>query len=490
MKKNSIYISLVIAVSTLVMASFEVAAQDYYTSQLTIENLAIVKDADVTNISLDINLNNLIIDKNELLIITPVVVSNSSENKKELDAITIIGKRRNRVLQRPFTYEGKPNIDIANENTLIRNNESSQLVSYTTSLPYEEWQRDAQLLISTEVIGCANCRDYEPEIVLTDRILKEQFVPEYSYTYIVPEVEEIKQRSETYSAYLNYMVGRWNLLREYKNNETELKKVEGIIMEIKNDPDLTISDFTITGYASPEGSSQSNLLLSQRRAESFATFIEGKYEFDANQFTIKWEGEDWNGLREAVAASSLANKNDVIEIINSVSDQDARDGRIIALDNGVTYRRLLNDFYPPLRRNDYKIAFVSRPFDVDEAAEVIKTRPKLLSLNEMFHVANTFPAVSAEYREVFEVAAKTFPESETANINVAVTELNNNNIDAALERLEKMKDSPAAWNMLGVAYAQKDMDEQAEEYFNKAIEQGDEDALHNLQQLERYLQDK
>ena len=108
----------------------------------------------------------------------------------------------------------------------------------------------------------------------------------------------------------------------------------------------------------------------------------------------------------------------------------------------------------------------------------------------MFHVANRFPAVSAEYREVFEVAAKTFPESETANINVAVTELNNNNIDAALERLEKMKDSPAAWNMLGVAYAQKDMDEQAEEYFNKAIEQGDEDALHNLQQLERYLQDK
>lgn len=490
MKKNSIYISLVIAVSTLVMASFEVAAQDYYTSQLTIENLNVVKDADVTNISLDINLNNLNINKNELLIITPVVVSNSSENKKELDAITIIGKRRNRVLQRPFTYEGKPNIDIANENTLIRNNESSQLVSYTTSLPYEEWQRDAQLILSTEVIGCANCRDNEPEIVLTDRILREQFVPEYSYTYIVPEVEEIKQRSETYSAYLNYMVGRWNLLREYKNNETELKKVEGIIMEIKNDPDLTISDFTITGYASPEGSSQSNLLLSQRRAESFATFIEGKYEFDANQFTIKWEGEDWNGLREAVAASSLANKNDVIEIINSVSDQDARDGRIIALDNGVTYRRLLNDFYPPLRRNDYKIAFVSRPFDVDEAAEVIKTRPKLLSLNEMFHVANTFPAVSAEYREVFEVAAKTFPESETANINVAVTELNNNNIDAALERLEKMKDSPAAWNMLGVAYAQKDMDEQAEEYFNKAIEQGDEDALHNLQQLERYVQNK
>ncbi|MBF6598463.1 MAG: DUF3868 domain-containing protein [Fermentimonas sp.] len=490
MKTNSIYISLVITVATLVMASFEVAAQDYYSTQLTLENINIVKDADVTNISLDINLNNLNIDKNELLIITPIVVSNSSENKKELDAITIIGKRRNRVLQRPFTYEGKPNIDIANENTLIRNNESSQLVSYTTSLPYEEWQRDAQLLISTEVIGCANCRDYEPEIIVTDRILTERFVPEYQFSYITPEVEEIKERSETYSAHLNYVVGRWDLLPGYENNAAVLAKVDDIIQELKGDNDLTISNFTITGYASPEGTQQSNLLLSQRRAQSFAKHIEAKYGYNSNQFKVEWKGEDWNGLREAIISSDLANKNDIIDIISSVSDIDARDGRIRAFDNEVTYNRILNELYPPLRRNDYNIAFVSRPFDVEEAAEVIKTRPKLLSLNEMFHVANTFPAESAEYREVFEVAAKTFPESETANINVAVTELNNNNIDAALERLEKMKDSPAAWNMLGVAYAQKDMDEQAEEYFNKAIEQGDEDALHNLQQLERYVQDK
>jgi tetratricopeptide (TPR) repeat protein len=344
-------------------------------------------------------------------------------------------------------------------------------------------------VLRTEVIGCADCLDNEPDMLLTDRLLPERFVPEYSYTYIVPDVEEVKQRSETYSAYLNYMVGRWNLLREYKNNATELKKVEDIIMELKNNPDLTISDFTITGYASPEGSSQSNLLLSQRRAESFAKFLETKYEYDVSQFTIKWAGEDWNGLKEAVAASGLANKNDIIEIINTVSDQDARDGRIIALDNGVTYKRLLNDFYPQLRRNDYNIAFVSRPFNVKEASEIIKTSPNLLSLNEMFHVANTFPADSEEFREVFETAVSTFPESEVANMNVAITELNNNKIDAALRRLEKMKDNPAAWNLLGVCYAQKGMNEQAAEYFKRAIEHGDAVASHNLQQLERYLKD-
>lgn len=478
-------IYIVIALMTITLP--DVFGQEYYNDQLTIENLNISKEGDVINISMDVNLNNLKLNKNEMLIVTPVILSKETEDAKELEPFTVIGKLRNKVLQRSYNSIGKVVLNFPENSKVIRKNGTDQSIQYASSLPFDEWQRDAQFVLRTEVIGCADCLDNEPDMLLTDRLLPERFVPEYSYTYIVPDVEEVKQRSETYSAYLNYMVGRWNLLREYKNNATELKKVEDIIMELKNNPDLTISDFTITGYASPEGSSQSNLLLSQRRAESFAKFLETKYEYDVSQFTIKWAGEDWNGLKEAVAASGLANKNDIIEIINTVSDQDARDGRIIALDNGVTYKRLLNDFYPQLRRNDYNIAFVSRPFNVKEASEIIKTSPNLLSLNEMFHVANTFPADSEEFREVFVIAVNTFPESETANINVAVAELNNNNIDAALSRLEKMKDNPAAWNLLGVCYAQKGMNEQAVTYFNRAIDNGDEAASGNLKQLERYI---
>lgn len=489
MKKNSLYISIVITVVTLVMATTGAVAQDYYSTKITTENITIVKDADITNISLDLNLNNVEIDKNELLILTPMVVSNKGENSKALDPITIIGKRRNKVLQRPFTYEGKPIINTSNQYFLQRNNGSNQSISYTTSFPYEEWQRDARIILSTEVIGCANCRDIEPEIILSDKMLTERFVPEYQFSYITPEVEEIKERSETYSAHLNYRVGRWDLLPDFQSNATVLAKVDEIIQELKNDTDLKISNFTITGYASPEGTQQSNLLLSQRRAESFAKYIENKYGYNTNQFKVEWKGEDWNGLREAIVSSTLDNKNELIRIIDTVADMDARDREIRAIDNGATYNKILNELYPSLRRNDYNIGFVSRPFNVDEAAEVIKSRPKLLSLNEMFHVANRFPAESAEFKEVFEVAAKTFPESEISNINVAVTELNNNNVDAALERLDKVKENKESWNLLGVIHAKKGNVEEAANYFRKSMEAGNKDASHNMQQLERYLQD-
>ncbi len=482
------HLSIVILLTILMSPLALTVAQDNYSNRLSISNISIQKETEAINISMDIDLAKLNINKNELIIITPVVESNEPGKSIELEPYAVLGKKRNKVLNRPFTWSGKTELTIPQDNKILYKRGHNQLIHYTATIPYDEWQRDAQLVLKTEVIGCADCFDSEPNRHLS-AFLGPKYIPDYRFSYIEPAVEEIKQRSETYSAYLNYMVGKWDLLLHYKNNEAELKKVEEIIMQLNNDSDLTITDFTITGYASPEGSSQSNLLLSQRRAESFATFIEGKYDYDPNQFTVKWVGEDWDGLRTAVATSNLANKNQIIEIIENVADFDARDERIIALDNGATYRRLLNDFYPPLRRNDYSISFVSRPFNVKEAAEVINTRPKLLSLNEMYLVAGSFKDEGKEFNHIFEIAAQTFPDDATANINVAVQDLQNNKTDEVINRLEQFADNPQALNLLGLAYAKKEMYSKAQEYLNQAIAKGSKDAIHNIQQLKRVMED-
>lgn len=487
MKKNSIHIFIVITTALLIM-SLKLTAQESYTNQLTIDNLVISKEANITGIDMNVNLKNLNINKNELLIVTPVIVSNDKKNEAELEQFAIIGKLRNKVLERPFFWNGKPNLSMLKEYLVLRKNGTTQSIHYIASTPFEEWQRQAKLVLRSKITGCAECQEELSDMIISNKILNEKFVPDYRYTYVVPEVEEVKTRSESYSAHLNYIVGRWDLLPSFQNNASVLAKVDNIINELKNDKDLNITDFTITGYASPEGTSQSNMLLSQRRAESFAQYLEKKYGYKSNQFTVNWLGEDWNGLKDALLTSNLSNKNDILSIIESESNLDARDARLIALDNGVTYRKLLNELYPPLRRNDYNIAFVSRPFNVEEASEIIKTRPKLLSLNEMFLVANTYPENSKEYYEVFEIAARTFPESSTANINVAVSELRANKVDAALQRLEKLKDTPEAWNLLGVAYVLKGMNQQASEYFKKASERGDVDAAHNTQQLKQFIE--
>lgn len=63
----------------------------------------------------------------------------------------------------------------------------------------------------------------------------------------------------------------------------------------------------------------------------------------------------------------------MLDIITSTGNPDARDAKIIALDNGATYRTLLDRYYPALRRTDYVIAYNVRAFDVEEAREVIRS---------------------------------------------------------------------------------------------------------------------
>lgn len=480
---------LVYTAALLLTSLFSLRAQQSYLDEISAENTSITKKAGITIVNFDYNLDKLTLDKNHMLVITPIVTSADGSKKIELEPVIVLGRTRNNIINRPYTWKGKtaPNPDaFAN---LVRKNGTSQKIHYSNTLPYESWQRQAHLLLKSEIAGCADCALQGSVKNILDKILPDAFIPDYRMAYIIPEVEPVKQRSERYSAHLNYIVGRYDLLPNFENNASELAKVDKIINELKADKDLRITDFVISGYASPEDSKARNLMLSQRRAETFAKYTEKKYGYNRNQFKVEWFGEDWKGLRDAVTTSQLPNKDAIVQIIDNVPDFDARDARLIALDNGQTYSRLLREFYPPLRRNDYDISFISRPFNVDEAKEVIKTKPKLLSLNEMFLVANTYPNDSPEYKKVFDIAADTFPKSEVANLNAAVGELQKNNPDAAIKRLQTIQNSDKAMNLMGIAYALKKDENRAKDFFNKAIQKGNADATYNLSQYQQYIDD-
>lgn len=486
MKRTYIY-TILAAITALFVTVATTTAQVNYIEQIKVENPTISKKAGVTNVDMDVNFTDLKLNKNDLIIITPVVVSNETETEVALEPFVIKGKLRNKVLERPFNWKGKPQLNIPPHYQLVRDNGSVQTLHYATTFPFDEWQRQASLVFRTQVIGCADCSEDGGKTMI-DKILPDKFIPDLRMPYTVPVVEEIKQRSEQYSARLNFVVGRHDILPNFENNASVLAKVDEIIRELKSNKDLTITDFTISGYASPEDTYKRNMALSQRRAESFARYLEKKYGYNRNRFKVEWFGEDWDGLKKAVQASNLSNKDAIVEIIDNVADHDARDSRIIALDNGQTYSKLLSEFYPPLRRNDYTIAFVSRAFNVEEAKEMIKKNPKLLSLNEMYHVANTYSQDSPQYKEVFDIACRTFPDAEVACLNASVGELKANNPDLVLKYLQKF-DSPAAMNLKAIAYMQKENYAKAGELFKKAADKGNSNARHNLEQLEQFMFD-
>ncbi|MCL1973728.1 MAG: DUF3575 domain-containing protein [Bacteroidetes bacterium] len=288
-----------------------------------------------------------------------------------------------------------------------------------------------------------------PVIIVVPR--QTPYTPQMGVSYLVPEAEAVKARAETGSAYLDYEVGRWNILPDFRNNAVELQRIHAKIREVYHDPDATITSIVITGFASPEGSYSSNLTLSHRRALSLKEHLKAVYDFNEGLFKVTGSGEDWAGLDSLVASSSMMEKYRLLEVIRSMDNPDLKEIRLRGLFGGYPYQFIKNELYPKLRRSDYRINYTVASFAVDKAKEIFKTRPGNLSLNEMYLLANTYEAGSNAFNELFEVAVQLFPNSDVANINAAANALERGDGDLALQYLNKVVDKNAAyWNNLGI----------------------------------------
>lgn len=485
---NKLYLYRILSILFFIFCIYPVAkGQNSYSGEIQYNDIQSFKQGEKLTIQLYMDLSSIVLPKQLIISQTPVIESTDLSREYSFDPIIITGAVRNKVFQRQkkdYLPEGKEPLMY-----ITWKNKEKQLYPIILTVPYEEWMRNAKLTFREEVSGCAHCDLGKKETVLVNNILSPIYNPSYALQYVMPEAEPIKHRSETHAAHLNFRVGKYELLRDFENNASVLTQVDKIVTEIRGDENLTIQSLEITGYASPEGNYNSNLELSKNRTYSFVNYLVRLQQIDESMMKTNWKGEDWDGLRRSVASSSLTDRDAVIRIIDENEDISKRKERLKALNGGKTYSTLLKDYYPPLRRIEYTFAYVARAFNLDEAKEVIKSKPQHLSLNEMFLVANTHAKGSEEFNRIFDVAVRLFPEDPIANLNAAVQEIEMGALDRAIERLQKI-DCAESNNNLGVAYARKGEYVQAKACFKRAIEQGNNIASSNEQELDKFLENK
>lgn len=471
---KSIY-TLLIAVSTLTVfaqSKGTVPAIEYNKSTYTLDDQTFRAEYNLYIQTLDLG-------SNEMLLITPRLEAVDGSGSHQFAPVLISGSKRNKVLKRSESLSGKA-IEVP---VFVRKKNGSSIIPLQLSAPVQPWMRQAKLVFEEEVTGCAECGvlTNTREFVLP---VQAPYVPEYTLAYVTPEAEAVKARSKGYAAKFSYQVGKYDILPDFANNAQVVRELTELIDEVKTDKNLTITGAQITGYASPEGSSASNNRLSENRAKAFAGFLTRQYTIPANDLKVNWKGEDWEGLKSVVSASGLPEKDAVLNAIASVQDEDARDAALKRLNNGTTYKTLLTDYYPQLRRNELNLNFVVKAFDPEEAKEIIRTNPQYLSLNEMYLVANSYPKESAEFKEVFDIASRLYPQDAVAQLNAATADIEAGSLDRAITILEK-QNTPDAWNNLAVAYAKKGNVEKAAVLFEKAVKAEHATAKQNLAELEK-----
>ena len=254
-----------------------------------------------------------------------------------------------------------------------------------------------------------------------------------------PKIRHLDKR-----AYIDFPVNRIELRADYRRNPAQLDSIITTIKALKADKNLQVMAINIHGFASPEGSYKHNDYLAKNRARTLTEYVHKMVELPDSIFTVSSTAEDWDGLCEYIKQSDLEKKEQLLAIAKDESlTPDARDAKL-KKQYPAQYRSLLTNCYPALRHSDYHITYKIKPFDVEEAKEIIKTKPQQLSLNELFMVAQTYEVGSKEFNEVMELAVRMYPMDETANLNAAIIRLNAGDADAAKPYLDRAGDSEEA----------------------------------------------
>ncbi|MCG4972627.1 hypothetical protein L0M93_28085, partial [Bacteroides cellulosilyticus] len=129
--------------------------------------------------------------------------------------------------------------------------------------------------------------------------------------------------------------------------------------------------------------------------------------------------EDWDGLVELLQRHPMNHGDEVLSLIARIGIFEGREKQLMDMHGGAVYRELLKSYFPQLRRIRITVGYEARAFNIEEAASLIYTHPRLLSLQEMYRVAAFYRPGTEQYREIYEIAAYHFPDDVLANINAA-----------------------------------------------------------------------
>jgi hypothetical protein len=285
----------------------------------------------------------------------------------------------------------------------------------------------------------------------------------------MPDPEDTKMRQIQGRAFLDFPVNETVIYPDYRKNPSELARILKTVDSALFDKSVTIMRITLHGYASPESPFSNNTRLAKGRTEALKNYLMRKYNFNSGIIKTDYTPEDWDNLRGFLTEAEtrkvkgdfwydnkdyvetpelpdfvIKHRSELLSVINKRMDPDAREELLKRVGDGEPYKWLLEHVYPGLRHTDYIIDYQIRPFSVEKGRRLIYTHPEGLSLEEMYNVAMSYEEGSDNWLDALVIAARQYPNNETANLNAACGYVMTKRLNDARKHLKKAGKSAAA----------------------------------------------
>ena len=425
-------------------------------TQVSVQNFQVTTTDQRTIFTMDFILDQLDVPSNRYRAFTPIIRSRNGEQETRLKTLIVSGRRQNIVFER----DGIDELYADNCDNIRRQNDTPQTYSYTDAIDREAWHKNADVVVEANLCGCGDKMKNQEYPIATLKEINPWELIELANQEPNPE----KPMRELHgSAYITFVVDRWEMKPDYMDNRRELRKITDTLDIMVADKNITVNTIKIHGWASPESPYNHNHMLATNRAKSLTEWLRKNYNLPASAFApAEATPENWIGLREAIekmGTDELPHKDD---IYNDVRSLLLKDSIVIARTADAAeanikrrfpqeYQYLLKNVYPGLRRSDYEITFNIRQFNtIEECLDIYRTKPHQLSKHELWRVAQTMQPFTDEYNRVMQTSLNFYPDDEAVNLNLANVALSQHDILKAQTLLERAGNGAAAENARAV----------------------------------------
>lgn len=225
--------------------------------------------------------------------------------------------------------------------------------------------------------------------------------------------------------------------------------------------DYSIQNVVIEAYASPEGELRKNENLAKERAESAkdliqSLFVDSKVKPAGKSFyTTTPKGEDWEGFKELMEKSSLADKELILRLLTMYSDVQKREEEIRNL--SATFTEVSEQILPKLRRATVVINYDINGKSDEQILSMARKTPAQLNVEEILYAA-TLTDDLAEKLNFYSFAENQFSADYRGANNVGYVLMLQGDLQGAKTKFEKanaIQENPVSSNNLGV-FARRD----------------------------------
>lgn len=424
---------------SIILSAMMLVFSGMMSAQTVISNQSLTEDGERVVVSFEVETDVKSIPTNRKEIIMPFIYN--AKDTLWLETLEVYGKGR-------FKREVQENHLAGNKDWQMTQKQvlKGDVYHYISSVPLKRWMKSTNLGIKRQMVGC-NCEDELEDQMLAEGValFEEPMLPARRIPVNFTLADATRQwdfgRDELE---IIFKVSKIEIDSSVFNNEVTFGKILSAIDKIFANPKYKVDKIEIAGYASPEGKRSFNNWLGQNRAKALIDYIiqnRPQYNLTTDNFRLRNGEENWEGLRRHVLASTIEEKDQVVEIIDmDLSDEDKK-SRIKAIDKGRVWQKMLKEVYPHLRCARYLAVYYDST--QDEAVDMI---------------------------------------------NLANQMIREGNYAGAYETVEPYSDDLRAYNTIGTALMMQGRFEEALPWLQKAVENNTPSAQENIDLINAELE--